>query len=166
MKWDAMPIDMPGGLRCGNRVAAFGLALLLLPMLAAASPIHHKKKPAPPLGEILGRMNESAKRLKTVSANLEFTKVTVVVNDKATEYGELYFQKGKNGAVLINFQKPEPKEVLVHAEAEEGRDTTFPTVIKYKNLISRSTAAWSNSSCCLGLEQKSVISRSLTALNW
>lgn len=100
-------------------VCAFALAALLSSP-ASASPIHHKKKPPPPLGEILRQMNESAKRLKTVSANLEYTKVTVVVNDKSTEFGELYFQKGKNGAILINFLKPDPKAILFNLKQKKA----------------------------------------------
>jgi outer membrane lipoprotein-sorting protein len=97
-------------------------AFALVPLLsspASANPILHKKKPPPPLGEILERMNDSAKRLKTLSANLEYTKVTVVVDDKSTEFGELFFQKGKNSNILINFQKPDPKVILFKQKKAE-----------------------------------------------
>ena len=72
----------------------------------------------PPLGEILRQMNERAKSLKTVSANIEYTKVTVVVNDKSTEYGELFFEKN-NTQILLNFQKPEPKMILFRKNRAE-----------------------------------------------
>jgi outer membrane lipoprotein-sorting protein len=81
-------------------------------VLAAGSAGYKKPKVAPPLGEILARMNDSAKRLKTVSANIESTKVTVVVDDKSTEFGELFFQKGKSTEILLNFTKPDPKVIL------------------------------------------------------
>jgi outer membrane lipoprotein-sorting protein len=73
---------------------------------------HRKGKLPPDLAEILSRMNETAKRLKTLSANLEYTKVTVLVNDKSTENGQLFFHKSKTPEILINMQKPDPKVIL------------------------------------------------------
>jgi len=107
-------MDMTAPLRSIRWAVICWLALLSLPvLLVTGSPILHRKKPGPPLNEILSQMNNSAKRLKTVSADLSYTKVTVVVNDKSTQLGQLFFRKGKNGAVLVNFQKPEPKAILV-----------------------------------------------------
>jgi outer membrane lipoprotein-sorting protein len=62
--------------------------------------------------QILSRMNEASKRLKTVSANLEYTKVTVLVDDKSTESGQLFFRHGKTPEIRINMQKPESKIIL------------------------------------------------------
>jgi len=76
---------------------------------AAGGP--RKGKLPPPLSEILSRMNESAKNLKTISANLEYTKVTVLVDDKSTETGRLIY-KTKNHEILISIAKPEAKTVL------------------------------------------------------
>lgn len=77
---------------------------------AAAGP--RKGKLPPPLSEILSRMNDSAKNLKTVSADLEYTKVTVLVDDKSTETGRLFYRKSKNPEILISIAKPEAKTVL------------------------------------------------------
>jgi len=71
-----------------------------------------KGKLPPDLSQILSRMNESGKRLKTLSANLEYTKVTVLVNDKSTEEGRLFYRKGKTPEVRIEFQQPESKVIL------------------------------------------------------
>lgn len=103
-----------GFLKIGNRLCAAGLWTLLAATMpyAYGSAAYRKQKVAPPLGEILARMNDSAKRLKTVSADIEYTKVTVVVNDKSTEYGQLSFHKDKNPKILLNFQKPDPKIIL------------------------------------------------------
>jgi outer membrane lipoprotein-sorting protein len=95
----------------------FSFLALLLPF-ASGNPGFRKPKLAPPLGEILARMNDSAKHLKTVSANIEYTKVTVVVNDKSTEYGELFFEKN-NTQILLNFQKPDPKVILFRKNKAE-----------------------------------------------
>ncbi len=64
------------------------------------------------LKDILDRMNEAGKHLKTVSTNLEYTKVTVLVDDRSTEYGQLYFRKSKSPEILLNFEKPDPKVIL------------------------------------------------------
>ena len=71
-----------------------------------------KRKLPPDLSEILSRMNDTAKRLKTVSANLTYTKVTVLVNDKSTEEGHLFFRKGKPPEIRIEMQQPESKVIL------------------------------------------------------
>jgi outer membrane lipoprotein-sorting protein len=78
-----------------------------------------KNKLPPPLTEILSHMNESAKRLKTVSASLEYTKVTVLVDDKSTEIGRLLFRKGKNSDILIDITKPDAKTILFRKNRAE-----------------------------------------------
>jgi outer membrane lipoprotein-sorting protein len=86
-----------------------------LPLLAAVpaspSPRHHKHGVAP-FTEILARMNDSAKHLKSLTTNLEYTTVTVLVDDKSTQYGELFFRKDKKTEILIKFEKPDPKVIL------------------------------------------------------
>ncbi len=86
---------------------AGALALTLTPPASARKGKHHTD-----LTEILSDMNEASKRLKTVSANLEYTKVTVLVDDKSTESGQLFFRKGKTTEIRIEFQKPERKILL------------------------------------------------------
>jgi len=86
---------------------------LLSPMrTGAVAPFPRKGKVPPDLSEILSRMNEAAKRLKTLSANLEYTKVTVLVNDKSREEGRLFFRKGKTPDIRIEMQQPESKVIL------------------------------------------------------
>ena len=71
------------------------------------------------LKDILDHMNEAGKHLKTVSTNLEYTKVTVLVDDRSTEYGKLYFRKSKNPDILLNFEKPDPKVILFRKNKAE-----------------------------------------------
>lgn len=99
-------------LKCAWLPTAAVLLLLAGPF-AFGGLRHHKGKVAPPLGEILARMDDNSKHLRTLSANLEYTTVTVVVNDKSTEYGQLFFHKSKTPEILLNFQKPDPKVILV-----------------------------------------------------
>jgi len=87
------------------------LAALALP-LSPAAPRLRKHKLPPDLAEIMSHMNDSAKHLKTVSTNLEYTKVTVLVNDTSAESGQLFYRRSKNPEILINILKPEPKAIL------------------------------------------------------
>ncbi|HMD86390.1 MAG TPA: outer membrane lipoprotein-sorting protein [Terriglobia bacterium] len=86
---------------------AGALALALIPPASA-----RKGKHPTDLTEILSDMNEASKRLKTVSANLEYTKFTELVNDKSTESGQLFYRKGKTTEIRIDIQKPERKILL------------------------------------------------------
>lgn len=94
------------------KILAAALVLLwLLATGAAAAPVRLHRRPPPPLTQILDRMDDASRHLKTVSADLEYTKVTVVVNDKSSEFGQLYFRKGKSPEILLNFEKPDPKVI-------------------------------------------------------
>jgi len=62
--------------------------------------------------KILSHMNKSAKNLKTLSADIKYTKVTVLVNDFSTESGQMYFRNAKSPDILINFTAPAPKVIL------------------------------------------------------
>ena len=86
---------------------------LLAPLRSTAFPRAPRRGKLPPdLSQILSRMNEEGKRLKTLSANLEFTKVTVLVNDKSTEEGRLFYRKGKTPEIRIEMERPETKVIL------------------------------------------------------
>jgi outer membrane lipoprotein-sorting protein len=65
------------------------------------------------LNEILSNMNAESKKLNTVSASLDYTKVTVLVDDKSTESGQFFFRRGKTTEIRIEFQKPDHKILLV-----------------------------------------------------
>ncbi|HEV3279201.1 MAG TPA: outer membrane lipoprotein carrier protein LolA [Terriglobia bacterium] len=94
--------------------AAVALAAVALPP-AVASP----RRPKSDLGEVLARMNEAAKHLKSVMADLDYTTVTVLVNDRSTESGRFFMRNPKNPEILIEFTKPDPKTILFkHNEAE------------------------------------------------
>ena len=88
------------------------LVFLAGSLVLALSPPLSARKGKTDLTQILAQMNVASKKLKTVSANLEYTKVTVVVDDKSTESGQLYFRRGKTTDIRIDFQKPEPRIIL------------------------------------------------------
>lgn len=80
--------------------------------LAGAASAAARKPSGVGLKEILSHMDDSARRLRTISTNLEYTKVTVLVDDRSTEYGRLYYHKSKNPEVLLKFERPDPKVIL------------------------------------------------------
>jgi outer membrane lipoprotein-sorting protein len=106
--------DLPLVTRHSSLLLWFLLAsvLLSLPPASAGVRPHRKAKFPPDLSAILSRMNDAAKRLKSLSANLEYTKVTVLVNDKSTEEGRLFFRKEKTPEMRIDMQQPESKVIL------------------------------------------------------
>ncbi len=95
--------------KSGMRVVlAVALGLALTPIARA-----RKGKHPTGLAEILMHMNEAARNLKTVSANLDQTSVTVLVDDKSTQSGQFFFRNGKPPDICIKFQKPEEKTFLL-----------------------------------------------------
>ncbi len=89
-------------------------ALLIANSAHAPAGVRIRKRKYPPdLAEIISRMGDAGKRLRTLSANLEYTKVTVLVNDKSTEHGEINFHESSNREILIKFVKPDPKTILI-----------------------------------------------------
>jgi outer membrane lipoprotein-sorting protein len=99
---------MRKSLKTWIRVLLAGALTLTLAPPACA----RKGKHPTDLTEILADMNEASKRLKTVSANLEYTKFTVLVDDKSTESGQLFFRKSKTTEIRIDIQKPDSKTLL------------------------------------------------------
>jgi outer membrane lipoprotein-sorting protein len=99
--------------RVGNFLSFFLLAVTPLPVFSRV------KKERLDLAQILSHMNETAKHLKTLSADLEYTKVTVLVNDFATETGQMYFRNAKTPDILIEFKTPAPKVILFKKDKAE-----------------------------------------------
>lgn len=94
-----------------SRIVGRLLAILLLAMMPRQV-FAKGKKDRLDLNQIFSHMNESSKHLKTLSANIDLTKVTVLVNDFSTESGQIYFRNGKTPDILVDFKTPAPKIVL------------------------------------------------------
>jgi outer membrane lipoprotein-sorting protein len=77
------------------------------------------------VAEILAQMDKMSKDLASLSANLEYTKVTVLVDDKSTESGQLLFRRGKTTEIRIDIQKPDTKVLLF--EKNKG-EMYFPKI--------------------------------------
>ncbi len=90
-------------------------------MAACTTPLAapRKKGETFDLKQILSHINETGKYMKTVSCDFEYTKVTVLVDDRSTESGELFLRKNKNPDLLLKFEKPDQKEILLKKNKAE-----------------------------------------------
>ncbi len=103
-----------------TRTYLVGWTLILVSAASTSTAVRIRKRHYPPdLAEIVSRMTDAGKRLKTLSANLEYTKVTVLVNDKSVERGGLYFHESKSRQILIKIEKPDPKVILLKKNKAE-----------------------------------------------
>ncbi len=61
----------------------------------------------------LAGMDRAAARFSSVTGNLDYTKVTVIVNDHSTDRGTIAFEKERGGTrVMLAFREPAEKFVL------------------------------------------------------
>ncbi len=88
------------------------LAAVVFTLMVGQPGMARKGKVPADLSEILTQMNKASKDLHTLTANLDYTKVTVLVNDKSTETGQLLFRKGKSTEIRLEFEKPDRKIIL------------------------------------------------------
>jgi outer membrane lipoprotein-sorting protein len=97
-----------------------GVVLVVSLLALAISPAWAgRNKERLDLSQILSRMNESAKHLKTLSADIEYTKVTVLVNDRSTVAGKMFFRNSKSPEILIDFKEPDAKVILFKKDRAE-----------------------------------------------
>src|SRR6201981_2047012 len=83
--------------------AIFGLSLVLA---AAKSSQNHGQ---PSLDSVLAHLDDSAKNFHGLSADVERTKVTVVVNDRSTESGTILVRGER---MLLELKTPDPRTIL------------------------------------------------------
>jgi outer membrane lipoprotein-sorting protein len=65
---------------------------------------------------VLARMDQAALNVKTISARLTKTQVTVLVNDRSTQSGTIYYKKGKKPRLLIQFAEPQVETILIRRD--------------------------------------------------
>lgn len=108
-----MIIDSVRHWRISVAMAFFLLGIIPLQMLAKG------RMGRLDTAKILEHMDRSARHLKTLSAHIKYTKVTVVVNDFSTESGQMYFRNAKSPDVLVHFTIPAPKIILLKKDKAE-----------------------------------------------
>jgi outer membrane lipoprotein-sorting protein len=87
-------------------------AILLLPGLLAAAPGRAARPAATrwTLESVLHELDRGAKQFRTLTANVERTKVTVVVNDRSTETGKMYVRR--DGKMRLELAPPDERTIL------------------------------------------------------
>jgi outer membrane lipoprotein-sorting protein len=88
-------------------MACFRLGCLLLALATGALA---QQKSTWTLDTLLKQLDSEAKSFRSLSANIEKTKVTVIVNDRSTESGIIYVRK--DDKMLIEFDKPDALTLL------------------------------------------------------
>jgi outer membrane lipoprotein-sorting protein len=95
-------------------------ALLGTSLLSFSGDPGRRKRHLPPdLAEILKRMSEASNHLNTLSADLAYTKVTVVVDDKSTQTGQFFYRKSRPPDFMIEFKNPDAKTLVVKKNKAE-----------------------------------------------
>ena len=85
--------------------AAFGI-LALVPLVRAMPQTHG----GPSLDTVMRELDRKAKELHTLTADIERTTVTVVVNDRSTESGKIFMRT--DGRMRIELTKPDQRMIL------------------------------------------------------
>jgi outer membrane lipoprotein-sorting protein len=84
-------------------------------VLAGGGALAVAQAPALTLPTVLAAMDKAAQGFETAEADLTYTKVTLIVNDRSVEKGTIYFKKSKgkhDAKVKIDMRDPSPKIVL------------------------------------------------------
>jgi outer membrane lipoprotein-sorting protein len=85
------------------------LSLVILAAAATVWGAARENRTAPSLESVLRRLDTEAKDFHSLSAEVERTKVTVVVNDKSTETGTMLVRGDK---MLLDIKTPSPRTIL------------------------------------------------------
>jgi len=99
------PLRRPGSSRLIRRIVVAAIALLATVGVASAT----QGRASWTLGTVLRNMDSEARDFHSLTANIERTKVTVVVNDKSTETGKLFI-RGDN--MRIDLAEPDTRTIL------------------------------------------------------
>lgn len=91
------------------------IALLLL---CGLSPAAFLPAQTASLNDVLKHMDAAASTFKSAKGNITYTKVTVIVNDRATEKGQFLFERLRKGNtpdlhLRINFTQPSERIILL-----------------------------------------------------
>ncbi len=79
-------------------------------MCLPAPPAFAQTPPKPTVESVIAELDLSAKQFRGLTADIERTKVTVVVNDRSTESGQIYVRH--DDKMRIEFTKPDTRTIL------------------------------------------------------
>jgi outer membrane lipoprotein-sorting protein len=89
------------------------VALAVLTFLAACPaslPVRASQQSPWTVDEVLRQLDREAKDFRSLSADIEYTKVTVVVDDHSTENGQIFVRR--DDKMRIEFTQPDPRTIL------------------------------------------------------
>jgi outer membrane lipoprotein-sorting protein len=89
--------------------STLGLAALVLALTAGTLPTSGQAHGPLTLEAVLRELDSASKNFHSLSADMERTKVTVVVNDKSTETGSILVHGDK---MLLELKSPDPRTIL------------------------------------------------------
>jgi outer membrane lipoprotein-sorting protein len=95
------------GVNFPRKISGFFCLFLLFAVAAQGQP---RRQQSWSLKQVLKQLDREAKTFHTLSAKVERTKVTVVVNDRSTESGEIYVRR--DGKLRLNLTKPDRRTIL------------------------------------------------------
>lgn len=99
---------------CGRSGELIRYLMVFVALLAGALPVaghvFAQKKDGWTLNAVLRQLDAEAQQFRSLTARLERTKVTVVVNDRSTESGEIHVRR--DNKMLIELTAPSPRTVL------------------------------------------------------
>jgi outer membrane lipoprotein-sorting protein len=107
--WDFLGFPGRFVLNWKQAFLTLGLAALALTLTAGTLPTSGQARGPLSLEAVLRELDSVAKNFHSLSADMERTKVTVVVNDKSTETGSILVHNDK---MLLELKAPEVKTIL------------------------------------------------------
>jgi outer membrane lipoprotein-sorting protein len=100
-----------------------GIGLLLFSRFSVAA----QQEMTPETRKVLAALDQAGKKLVDLSADIQQTKVTLVVNDTSTETGKLFLKRTKNNnRTKLEYEKPEKKFLLI----DKGKVLIYEPKIK------------------------------------
>ncbi len=87
--------------------------LLLVGILSLAAPLKAAQQNTYTIDQVLTKMGEIGKTFRSMQADVERTKVTVIVNDRYMDYGTVHFaRRGTESRIKFDITRPEQQRVL------------------------------------------------------
>jgi outer membrane lipoprotein-sorting protein len=107
--WDFLGFPGRFVLNWKQAFLTLGLAALALTLTAGTLPTSGQAHGPLTLEAVLRELDSASKNFHSLSADMERTKVTVVVNDKSTETGSILVHGDK---MLLELKSPDPRTIL------------------------------------------------------
>jgi outer membrane lipoprotein-sorting protein len=86
------------------------LGLAILVIAGCAAPAVAQSRSSWTLEDVLRQLDHEARSFRSLTAHVERTKVTVVVNDRSTESGQIYVRR--DDKMRLDLTQPDPRTIL------------------------------------------------------